>query len=67
MKEIELCMKYDTCNRCPLNMKCEEEYQKEMEQKSGGKCGKRPSNVQVLWSGSARAYMSAQEKPTKER
>ena len=29
MKEIELCMKYDTCKRCPLNKRCEAEYNKE--------------------------------------
>ena len=23
MREIEYCMKYDTCKRCPLNRKCE--------------------------------------------
>ena len=45
MREIELCMKYaDNCKRCPQNRKCEEEYQKEMEQKSG-ECGERPSDL----------------------
>lgn len=33
MKEIELCMKYDTCKRCPLNKRCEEEYSKSKEAK----------------------------------
>ena len=67
MREIELCMKYDTCNRCPLNMKCEEEYQKEMEQKSGEVSGKRPSDLQILRSGSARTPMPTQTKPSKKR
>ena len=49
MKEIELCMKYDTCNRCPLNKKCEEEYKREMEQKSG-ECGeKEHNNRRKVW------------------
>ena len=29
MREIELCMKYDTCKRCPLNKRCEAEYNKQ--------------------------------------
>ena len=29
MREIELCMKYDVCTRCPLNKKCEDEYKKQ--------------------------------------
>ena len=29
MREIELCMKYDTCKRCPLNKKCDAEYKKQ--------------------------------------
>ena len=29
MRDIELCMKYDTCKRCPLNKKCEDEYRNE--------------------------------------
>ncbi len=29
MKDIELCMKYDTCKRCPKNKECETEYQKQ--------------------------------------
>ena len=37
MREVELCMKYaDSCKGCPLDSKCEEEYQIEMEQRSGG-------------------------------
>ena len=31
MKEIEFCMKYDTCKRCPLNIKCEVEQKKQEE------------------------------------
>ena len=32
MREIELCMKYaNDCKLCPLNKRCEEEYQREME------------------------------------
>jgi hypothetical protein len=30
MKLSELCMKYDTCKRCPMNRKCEAEYQKQL-------------------------------------
>ena len=29
MKTVELCMQYDTCKRCPLNKKCEAEYNKQ--------------------------------------
>ena len=35
MREIELCMKYDTCNRCPLNKRCEDEYRREVEGRMG--------------------------------
>ena len=28
MNTIEFCMKYDTCKRCPLNKRCEAEYNK---------------------------------------
>ena len=62
MKEIELCMIYDTCNRCPLNKKCEEEYQKEMEQKSG-ESGGRPSDLQILRSSPKRTPMPTQKEP----
>lgn len=30
MKTIDLCMKYDTCKRCPLNKKCEAEYKEQV-------------------------------------
>ena len=33
MREIELCMKYDTCRRCPLNKRCEDEYQQREKQR----------------------------------
>jgi hypothetical protein len=29
MKQTELCMKFDTCKRCPLNRKCEAEYKRQ--------------------------------------
>lgn len=29
MRTIELCMRYDTCKRCPLNKMCEAEYKKQ--------------------------------------
>ena len=29
MRDTELCMKYDTCKRCPNNKKCEAEYKKQ--------------------------------------
>ena len=46
MREIELCMKYaDNCKLCPLNEKCEKEYQKEMEQKSGDPDGEGSSDL----------------------
>ena len=67
MREIELCMKYDTCNRCPLNQKCEEEYQKEMGQKSGDPDGEGSSDLQILRCGSARTPMPTQKEPSKER
>ena len=28
MRDTELCMKYDTCKRCPKNKQCEKEYEK---------------------------------------
>ena len=62
MKEIELCMKYDTCNRCPLNIKCEEEYRKEMEQKSGDRC-EGSSDLQILRSSPKRTPMPTQKEP----
>ena len=37
MKFIELCMKYDTCKRCPLNKQCEAEFQKEQRKKDDRK------------------------------
>lgn len=64
MREIELCMRYDTCNRCPLNQRCEEEYQKEMEQKSGD-IGEK--DLSILRCGERESHLSIQEKPTKER
>lgn len=64
MREIELCMKYaDNCKRCPQNEKCEEEYQKEMEQKSGEVSGKRSGDLQILWDCSQRTPMPKQKKP----
>ncbi len=65
MREIELCMKYaNTCRRCPLNRICEEEYQKEMEQKSGESGEK---DLSVLRCGKREPYMPTQEEPTEER
>ncbi len=68
MREVELCMRYsDNCNRCPRNRICEREYQREMEQRSRGISGKRPSDLQVLWGSSQRASMRTQKKPGKAR
>ena len=33
MKEIELCMKYDTCRRCPRNRLCELEQKQQEKEK----------------------------------
>lgn len=33
MRETELCMKYDTCRRCPLNKKCTAECKKQDKKK----------------------------------
>lgn len=33
MDKIKLCMKYDTCRRCPMNKFCEAEYRKQEEEK----------------------------------
>ena len=66
MKAIEYCMKYaNTCKRCPLNSECEKEYKTEMEQKSGDVNGH--GDLQILRNRPERAYMSAQEKPSKGR
>ena len=68
MREIELCMKYaDNCNRCPLNQKCEEEYQKEMEQKSGDPNGEGSGDLQILRNSSKRTPMPTQKEPSKKR
>jgi len=29
MDAVKLCMKYDTCRRCPRNKQCEAEYQRQ--------------------------------------
>ena len=61
MREIEYCMRYaNSCKRCPLNRICEGEYQRERE--SGGRGGKRPSDLSVLRNSSERASMRTQEK-----
>lgn len=31
MKDIELCMTYDTCKRCPAKKRCDEELRKQKE------------------------------------
>lgn len=67
MREIELCMKYaNTCKRCPLNRECEEEYQREMEQKSG-ECGEGLSDLQILRNSAKRTPMPKQKEPSKGR
>jgi hypothetical protein len=33
MKDIELCMRYDACKRCPRNKFCEYEFRKQEEAK----------------------------------
>ena len=67
MREIELCMKYaDNCKPCPLNQKCEKEYQKEMEQKSGEN-GERPGDLQILWDSAKRTPMPKQKEPREKR
>ena len=68
MREIELCMKYaDNCKRCPLNKRCEEEYQREMDGKVGECGGKRPGDMSILWGRSQRTPMPKQKEPSKER
>lgn len=62
MKSIELCMKYDTCKRCPMNRICEEEYKREME---GGVSGAK--DLSSLWGGKSRPHMSLSKKPKKGR
>lgn len=34
---IELCIKYDTCKRCPNNKECEAEYKKYIEKHNSNK------------------------------
>lgn len=60
MREIELCMKYDTCKRCPLDSYCEYFYQ----QNKGDKNAK---DLQDVWSGSRGSHMSIQKEPTKDK
>ncbi len=68
MREIEYCMRYaDNCKRCPKNRICEQEDQKEMDQRSGDVNGKRPSDLQILWGSSKGASMRTQKKPGKAR
>ena len=65
MKAIEFCMKYaNTCKRCPLNSKCEKEYQREIEQKSGDSGEK---DLSVLRCGKRESHLPFQEKPTEKR
>lgn len=35
--KVELCMKYDTCRRCPRNKECEAEYKKQEEKHNAAK------------------------------
>lgn len=50
MSDLELCMKWAAnCKRCPRNRRCEEEYRKEMEQKSGGVSAKERDNRRKVW------------------
>ena len=61
MSDLELCMKWAAnCKRCPRNRRCEDEYRKEMEQKSGGVSAK---DLQVLWDSRRGSYMPTQKKP----
>ena len=65
MREIGYCMRYaDNCNRCPLNRKCEREYQEEMEQKS---CGVSEKDLQVLRGSGRGTHLPTQKKPGKAR
>ena len=65
MSDLELCMKWAAnCKRCPRNRRCEEEYRKEMEQKSGGVSAK---DLQVLWDSRRGSYMPTHKKPGKAR
>lgn len=45
MKTIELCMKYDTCLRCPLNKRCEAEFKREQERKEKPKVKNNVKNL----------------------
>ena len=60
MREIEFCMKYWQCKRCPLDTYCEYFYQ----QNKGGKNAK---DLQDVWGGSRGSHMSIQKEPTKEQ
>ena len=50
-------MKYDTCRRCPLNIKCEKLYKGDND----------AENLQDVWSGRGRSHMSTQKKQNKDR
>ena len=64
MREIEFCMKYaNTCKRCPLNRKCEEEYKREQE--SGDADGH--GDLQILRNSPKRTPMPTQKEPTEKR
>lgn len=63
--EVELCMIYADCKWCPQNRVCEEEYNKEMEQKSGDTDGH--GNMQILWDSSKGSSMPSQKEPGKTR
>ena len=60
MRDIELCMKYDTCKRCPLDTYCEYFYQ----QNKGDKNAK---DLQDVWGGKRGSHMSTQKEPTEDR
>lgn len=44
---IELCMKYDTCKRCPKNKQCEAEYKKQEEKRSSNENKKNLGGLDV--------------------
>ena len=45
MREIEYCMRYDTCKRCPLQRKCELELKLLDKQKDDRKERKEKRNI----------------------
>ena len=60
MREIEFCMKYDVCARCPLDAYCEYFYKQERGEDDA-------EDLQDVWSGNRKPLLSSQEELSKDK